>query len=63
MNSAQHNIPANGSGREALGVIARIVAILATSFAFAAFSSTPAQPQSDAESGQPVSVQIPNLPH
>jgi hypothetical protein len=60
MNSMQPNTSADSAGRETLGVIARIVAILAASFAFAAFSTGPAQPQSSAEGGQHASTQTSN---
>jgi hypothetical protein len=63
MNSLPPNPSTNNVGRETLGVIAKIVAILAASFAFAAFSSRPAQPQNTAEHGQPASAQTPNHSH
>jgi hypothetical protein len=37
------------SGRATLGVISRLVAIIAATFAFAAFSSKPAQTQSPSD--------------
>jgi hypothetical protein len=61
MNSPPPNPSTDNAGRETLGTIAKIVAVLAASFAFAAFSTTPDQPQSIAHSGQAAaSSQTPN---
>jgi hypothetical protein len=62
MNSVQQNIPSKGASRETLGVVAKLVAIIAATFVFAAFSSAPAQPQSSASDAQAagLNVQTPN---
>lgn len=45
MKPQQNEKTKKESGRATLGVIARLVAIIAATFAFAAFSSKPAQQQ------------------
>jgi|GEM_PF-1386016 len=62
MNSAQHNIASKGASREAIGVVAKLVAIIVATFVFAAFSSPPAQPPGSAQAAQAASpnVQTPN---
>jgi len=62
MNSVQQNIPSKGASRETLGVVAKLVAIIAATFVFAAFSSAPAQTQSRASDAQAAgpNVQTPN---
>jgi len=60
MNSPQQSTRTNNAGRETLGVIAKLIAVIAATFAFAAFSSGPAQPQSSADGGQAASAQTPH---
>jgi len=64
MNSLQQNTSTKDGSRETLGVVAKMVAIIVTTFVFAAFASAPAHPQSSAESSQATaSVQTPNRSH
>ncbi len=52
MTPLQQSKAKKRAGRTTFGVIARLVAVIAATFAFAAFSNKPAQLQTNADGGQ-----------